>query len=319
MKQSSKLFVILAIIAGLGYTAYSYSQPVRTYIDGVVYQIRATLEPPCSSPLTYSLGGFDIKFGISKDYFLGALKDAEAIWEQPFGKQLFAYEAGIGRMKINLIYDYRQEASSKLQGLGITVENNKASYDALDEKYAALKAQYTRAKAAYDSATAAFKVKYQTYQDKVAYWNKRGGAPRADYDALHAEQIALENELAGIKAQEAPLNEMTNQINSMVVVINQLAASLNLTVKKYNTIGASLGESFEEGLYHTDGTNKEIDIYEFKSRDSLVRVLAHELGHALDLDHVTDPKAIMYSYNQGTNLALTSADLGVLKARCWIK
>ncbi|MCX6716114.1 MAG: hypothetical protein NT077_03810, partial [Candidatus Taylorbacteria bacterium] len=286
MRQILKTLGTLVVLAIIGFAAYSYSQPVRVYVDNTIYQIRSLYEPPCSKPLSYSLGSFDTRFGISKDYFLGALAEAESIWEKPLGREFFTYEPDTGRMKINLIYDYRQEASNKMQSLGLTVENNKETYDMLGQKYDALKVQYAQAKTAYDAAVKVFTDDSKAYQDKVSYWNQHGGAPRKEFDGLQAEQAVLQRELASIKIQEAQINEMVSQINSLVVVINQLANSLNLTVKKYNTVGASLGESFEEGLYHTDGSYKQIDIYEFKNRLSLVRVLAHELGHALDLDHV---------------------------------
>lgn len=319
MRQLLKIIITLVIIGVAGKAAYTYSPPARLFIDDVLYKIRLLYEAPCSRPLSYSLGDFDPRFGITKEYFLNALKEGEAIWESPSGKDLFAYDPEKGRMKINLIYDYRQEASSKLQSLGISVDNSKATYDKLKSSYESLKVSYTQAKYEYEAAVKAFEARNKAYQDKVRYWNQRGGAPRKEYDELQAETRALEAQLSLIKARERNINGMVDEINALVVTLNGLVNSLNLTVQKYNTIGATLGESFEEGLYHTDGVWKQIDIYEFKDRDGLVRVMAHEFGHALDLDHVSDPRAIMYSLNQGANKALTAADVSELTMRCKIE
>ena len=73
---------------------------------------------PCEQSIMYTIGTFDGRFGLSRQTFLSVIKEAETIWEKPVGKDLFAY-ADDGSLKINLIYDYRQQATSKLKSLGI--------------------------------------------------------------------------------------------------------------------------------------------------------------------------------------------------------
>ena len=317
------------------------------FIGAITYQFRSTLgaqflslqnnfnalftKAPCSEPIPYALGIFNTEFNISKSYFLGALADAEAIWEKPFGKDLFTYvpidsasasHQGLWLrdvLKINLIYDYRQQATSKLASLGIVVKDNKSSYDMLKVKFTALKTEYDKEKSAYDARVADFNQKQQTYETEVNFWNKKGGAPRPEYNKVEQDRWALEAEAKELQAWQTKINEMVSEINSMVIVLNHLVATLNLSVNKYNTINIARGESFEEGVYSSDGLNREINIYEFSSREKLVRMLAHELGHALDLVHVNDTKAIMYKLNQGNNEILTPADLEALKIKCGVK
>lgn len=288
-------FIQLIIIVGIFAVAFHFRFEVQQKLQPYISNIQAKLgigSPirPCIEPIPYTLGTFDTKFGISKEYFLSALADAEAIWEKPYGKELFAYAPSgpSGELKVNLIYDYRQQATDKLEDLDITVENNRASYDTLRSKLDTLKVEYENEKRDYEARVAAF---------------NRGNRTN-------------EGEFRSLERERKDLNNKVDEINALVVAVNHLIGTLNLSVAKYNTTNVARGESFEEGVYVQDGDNVEIDIYEFSSRAKLVRVLAHELGHALGLDHVADPKAIMYELNQGNTEALTVADFEALQTQC---
>ena len=313
------------------------------FVGVIVYQFRSSLGPqflplldnlknnitgifvtqiPCAEPIPYNLGTFNTQFNISKSYFLSALIDAEAVWEKPYGKNLFIYaptDTNSSVLKINLVYDYRQQATSKLADLGIVVKDNRASYDMLKIKYETLNVAYDTAKNNFNSRIQIFNQRKLAYETDVKYWNEQGGAPQAEYDRLQAENLALESQSKTLQDMQNNINKMADDINAFVVALNRLVSTLNLSVEKYNTTNVSRGESFEEGVYSSDGSNRQIDIYEFSSRAKLVRVLAHELGHALGLDHVKDPKAIMYELNQGNNEVLTNADITELKTKCQVK
>jgi len=69
-------------------------------------------------------------------------------------------------------------------------------------------------------------------------------------------------------------------------------------------------------VYERDADGERINIYQFESKEKLMRVLAHEFGHALGLDHVEDSQAIMYRLNNGVNQKLTEADISALSERC---
>lgn len=272
---------------------------------------------PCSHPITYSVGSFDERFGISKEKFLSIANTAKETWEKSIDKQLFTYAPnGDGELKINLIYDIRQEASQKLKNIGITVSDSKASYNDLKSRYNTMQADYLKLKTEFESRVTAFQNRQNAYAKEVVYFNANGGASETDFNRLNKEKNYLDTEFIEINKLQAGLNSEVDNINALVVVLNRLVSSLNLEVKKFNTIGSDLGGEFEEGTYKESSAGREIDIFQFDNEGKLARVLTHEFGHALGLEHLENPKAVMYRLNNGVNEKLMIDDILALKKRC---
>ncbi len=271
---------------------------------------------PCTAPIPYTFSGFDSRFGISRNDFNEAVRQAEHLWDTAAGKDLFVYDpsGAPGDLTINLVYDQRQEATDKLRELGLQIDDTEKSYADLNAKYSALKASYDSGKAALDDLIAQYNKRKDAYEAKVSYWNSRGGASGATYQTLETERKALVTMAAQIKTDETSLNALADNINSLIVVLNRIARDLNLSAERYNTAGA--GQEFEEGVYESSALTRAITIYQFDTHEKLTRVLAHEMGHALGLEHNDDPQAIMYRLNQGQNAALTAADMSELKKLC---
>jgi predicted Zn-dependent protease len=309
MKTLFKNLLALALLVVVGFIFHTQLSQIKSQIERKFF--------PCTQ-INYSIGTFDTRFGISKTDFLKALSDAEAIWEKPISKELFSYQPE-GDLKINLEYDERQESTQKLKQMGVVLDNTRANYDSIKAKYDTLSSQYKTKKATLDVIATNFETRRAQYEADVAAANKRGGADKATYTRLNTEKEYLNSQVAQINALQDELNSLADNINALAVTLNQLARTLNINVKAYNTIGSSLGGEFEEGTYTTGPDGERIDIYQFDNKAKLVRVLAHELGHALGLEHNDDPKAIMYRLNNGVNEKLTDTDLVALKKLCRIQ
>ena len=82
---------------------------------------------PCQEPMTYRIGKVDERFGLTRQEFAIAVDMAASMWGKPLSHELFREDHN-GAIAINLVYDYRQEATDNLKKLNFEINNTKDSF-----------------------------------------------------------------------------------------------------------------------------------------------------------------------------------------------
>lgn len=265
---------------------------------------------PCKVTMGYKIGRFDSQFGISQAKFISEVDAAAALWGNQQGKTLFVYNEN-GPLTINLIYDERQARTDDVNNLALDIDNAKNTADSLKNTYEQEKAIYMGDGEQLTKDTEAFKARYQIYVDQVAMYNSQGGAPREEYDRMTKELETLKQMSKDLTARRDALLVFMETINAKVAKYNELVSYINSLIAKSNSLGA---RKFTEGRF-TPRTNT-IDIYQYNDLVKLRRVIAHELGHVIGINHTESMHSIMYAVNTGTSTTLGADDISALRSIC---
>lgn len=299
-------FYSVIILASLATAIYFYT-PLRDIIGWSPI--------PCSKPVKYSIGSFDNRFGISDSQLMNDIDEAARVWNVAFGKPLLEYDIN-SPLRINFIYDNRQQVTTQRNAMDDQISSGQSDFNVMKVRYDAMSARYESDKAALTAQIAAYDQNLKSYNEQVSSWNSKGGAPKAAYADLQSMKEGLASEVASLSQSRNSFNAEVSSLNSLAQQLNSQAKSLNIDIRNYNTVGASIGEQFSEGEYISDASGKRINIYEFRDENQLIRVMEHEFGHALGLDNVDDSTAIMYYLNEETNVDLTMSDMNALQGVC---
>ncbi len=308
-----KLISWILLIAALGGAFYQW-QTKKAQLRATARILQARLFP-CSFPVTYSIGKIDPGYTISEQELGDALIEAETAWENPARKNLFEFTRSSGDVSIILVYDNRQASLDKLKALGITTDQTLDSYKALKARYDELAAKVDAEDSRLKGIMGRYKEREAAYNTEVGRMNQSGSASPAEVRRIDRTRGALAMQFGGIKMIETAVNSDVDTLNALGTTLNQLIVQLNINVGQYNRAGATIGR-YEEGLYKISGGIQTIEIYKYTNHAQLVSLLAHELGHALGLEHVADPESLMYPVNRGRGLNLTGKDLAELVRVC---
>jgi hypothetical protein len=279
-----------------------------------VFAVSFLLKPdPCREQITYRIGTVDPRFGLSRQDISMAAARAAEMWGKAGNRVLFR-EDPRGSVVINLVYDYRQESADKLRTLSYRIDDTESAYDEL-------KSVFERMKSEFEQKHDGLARDFQMYNARVSAFNaeveaNRHQASEETYRRLMAEKDELAFLSEGLNARKEELKGSEETLKSLVTVINRIAHNRNLDIVKYRDAGKKLGPEFCEGEYIRKNGKESINIYQFDGGSKLVRVLAHELGHALGLKHVENPQAVMYRLMQTDSLVLAPEDIAALNTRC---
>ncbi len=300
MKLLKVILTLLFLGGAVGAAVYEY----RIYVD------------PCGRPLQYAVGEFDTKFGISKEYFASQILKAEGVWEGASKKELFVYNPEAS-FKINLIYDTRQATTDAKQRADFGLTAVEESFNKIDAEFSSLKSAYESRSREYEVAKANFDKAKAEFERQASFWNSRGGAPKSEYDKLNKEEERLRIWADSLNAEASSLNQKTQELNEALTRRNSAASEYNKMVAEYNRRFGH-GVEFNQAEY----TGSSINVYQFTNGSDLELALAHELGHALRMDHIENSRSIMYyeSEEGGTGVPNpTLEDLAELRRVCKLK
>ncbi len=260
------------------------------YLGDAVYKF----QNPCLQTTYYSLGRFDNSFGIDQKYFLDAVKESADFWNKELGHDVFVYKDN-GPFKVSLIFDERQKTIIQKNRTESGLEQAEKIFTDLDRKFEELKSEYDRRVSAYDSKSKDLDMKIKSIDNRIKLWNQNPGTSQEEYKSLQKSHDAVNKEIEVFNQENASIQKMYLELDKILKDRNRAGEIYNSVAKKYNEKYGH-GLEFNQAEYVNEGRGDigRIDIYQFTDRNDLVRVLAHEFGHALGMDHVENPSSLLY-------------------------
>lgn len=166
------------------------------------------------------------------------------------------------------------------------------------------------------------------YNEEVARWNERGGAPEDVRAELEQRLDELSRQREALESREAELRARSREIQEEAEALNERIRELQGREERFaRNFATSAAESarYDETVRRGDGrllsVDRRIRVFRFEGRADLVVVLAHELGHALGLGHAPRSGSVMSEIlrtgdGRPLPLAVTEVDLAMLESRC---
>lgn len=294
-------------------------------LSGVLFVTNETREnvlakslTPCENPLTYRLGDIDTRFGISEEEVKQAMNEASELWSGALDRPLAVFDEE-GDVTINLTYDGRQEmVDGELRFRG-RIQSEQTLTDQLQNEYEQKKSQFDQRSERYVDLASKTRKELNELNQWVQGKNESGGIMEDELQDFERRKAEVERMQDEVLQERKALDRQANEINRLSDRLNKRIDDKNKLIDQYNEEYA--GESrFAKATYQRVGDGGVITVNQFMSKQELPLLMAHELGHALGLDHVPNPQSIMHGQMGGQQIdptiQLSNEDLKAIQNRC---
>ncbi len=271
---------------------------------------------PCEISFEYRLGILDERFGISREEVLQILLDVETFWETPTQKNLFTYNPEAS-YTIDFIFDDRQIRTNTVNKSSQKLNDMKSIFDEFQLRYEQEKVKYESLIQEYEQKKSVYEIDLSQINQRIQDWNKNPSFDPNIRAELERDQKSIQQRQQLLLNEQLDIAQQQEIVNSIAQEANVLQTEYNRAVEEFNALYSD-GREFSQGTWFPD----RIEIYEFENEQRLKFLLAHEFGHALGVDHVSDPTSIMHAYMEEQPLdtqTVSVFDINALYAVCGIE
>lgn len=310
MNRSLLLKIFLGVIVGvsLGYVFTIYTD---------ISLVPETEISPCSEPITVRIGEVDERFDISKEEVIELIREGAETWSDAAESSVIEFDEK-GKISVNLVYAKEQKLSDREQQYRDRLADEEFSISTHQREYDRMNRQYERDVQKYEQDSR----RVQQTIDQLNRWvnqkNDAGGFSEQDLKRYEERKNEIESMKRELDRKESVLERKANEINDKIDFLNEKIDNKNQLVDEYNRTFS--GErQFTQGQYEWNAESRTINVFHFMDKNELRLVLAHEMGHALGISHVENPRSVMYRLLEKQNrvsITLTPEDLLALQNVC---
>lgn len=272
--------------------------------------------------MSYSIGEIDTGFAITHDEVADAARGAAGLWNSGGSELLVEHTGEEDReadIVINFVYDERQERTDAELRFREKIKSEQIRLDQRQKENDQRRSRFDTETGLYLELADRTTRELNELNSWVSEKNDAGGFTKSEYEEFTERRSAVEGKQQKVMDEREKLDNMAATINREIDQLNQKFAEINTLVDRYNEEFAG-DMRFTKATYQRIGNRGIITVSQFMGKSELGLILAHEMGHALGIDHLQNPEAIMHrrmgSQQMYPEVQITAEDKNAAEALC---